>query len=532
MRKLLFLFIVGCIISLSSCREDFKFEASTGGLEFSKDTVYLDTVFTNIGSSTYRLKVYNRSDKDISIPKIQLQKGVDSKYRMMVDGMTGDAGAQGKIFSNVELLAKDSLFIFIEVTSDVASANPTDFLYTDQIQFTNVTGAPQTVELVTLIQDAYFIYPNRTQNPDLSYRFEQIIFGVDKNGEQVSIDGSVLDHNDPINGDEYVWGNDKPYVVYGYAFVPDNEELVVKPGARIHFHDGSGLIIGRYGKLTINGGNPAIPGDKTDLSNEVIFEGDRLEYDYNNVPGQWSAIINYSVRDNTINHLTLKNAVVGILSTALFDGDVTKLTITNSQIYDCSNIGILARNANITGNNLVINNAGQATLACTYGGMYNFTHCTFNNNWSSSNQRSVLLNNFIEVDDVPYVQDLNEANFTNCIIYGSNQIELIIEKKEDQADPVVFNYNFKNCLIKFNNVNNQFSNNPFYDFTDSSIYENCSIALNANQFRPRFENIAENKLWLTELINLPADETTAGTLDIKGITRTIPIDLGAYQYVP
>ena len=101
MHKLFILLLAGIAISLTSCRNDFAFTQSTGELEFSKDTVYLDTVFTNIGSSTYQLKVYNRSDKDISIPKIQLGKGLSSKYRIMVDGMTGDVGAQGKIFSNV-----------------------------------------------------------------------------------------------------------------------------------------------------------------------------------------------------------------------------------------------------------------------------------------------------------------------------------------------------------------------------------------------------------------------------------------------
>ena len=129
MRKLLFLFSILIGITFSSCRKDFSFEQSTGGLEFSKNTVYLDTVFTNIASSTYRLKVYNRGSKDIVIPKIQLSKGINSKYRIMVDGMIGDAGAIGKSYSNVELLAKDSLFIFIEVTADITSANPTDFLY-------------------------------------------------------------------------------------------------------------------------------------------------------------------------------------------------------------------------------------------------------------------------------------------------------------------------------------------------------------------------------------------------------------------
>ena len=127
MRRLLLLILVGFAVSLTSCRNDFEFESSTGNLRFSKDTVYLDTVFTNIGSSTYTLKVYNKSDKNISIPKVQLAKGEASKYRMMVDGMPG------KVFDNVELLAKDSMFIFIEVTANVIDANTTDFLYTDQI---------------------------------------------------------------------------------------------------------------------------------------------------------------------------------------------------------------------------------------------------------------------------------------------------------------------------------------------------------------------------------------------------------------
>jgi hypothetical protein len=159
MRQYIFLLALA-IISLVSCRNDFDFESNTGNLDFSRDTVYLDTVFTDIGSSTYTLKVYNRTNKNISIPTITLGKGESSNYRLMVDGMPG------KVFQNVELLAKDSMYVFIEVTANIADANPTDFLYTDQILFGD-SGNPQKVELVTLIQDAYFIYPQRTQNPDL-----------------------------------------------------------------------------------------------------------------------------------------------------------------------------------------------------------------------------------------------------------------------------------------------------------------------------------------------------------------------------
>ena len=82
-------YIIGffTLIFWSSCRQDFEFKPTTGTLSFSKDTVYLDTVFSNIGSSTYTLKVYNNSDDDILIPSLKLSKVQTSNYRMNVDGM-------------------------------------------------------------------------------------------------------------------------------------------------------------------------------------------------------------------------------------------------------------------------------------------------------------------------------------------------------------------------------------------------------------------------------------------------------------
>ena len=107
------LWILGLLVLWSSCRNDFETVPSTGKLEFSKDTVYLDTVFSNIGSSTYTLKVYNRSKEDIHIPVVKLGEGENSHYRLNVDGIPG------KVFHDVEILAKDSIFIFIETTLDI-----------------------------------------------------------------------------------------------------------------------------------------------------------------------------------------------------------------------------------------------------------------------------------------------------------------------------------------------------------------------------------------------------------------------------
>jgi len=59
-RYIYFTITLGFLMLWSSCRKDFEYAPSTGSLEFSKDTVYLDTVFSKIGSSTYNLKVYNQ----------------------------------------------------------------------------------------------------------------------------------------------------------------------------------------------------------------------------------------------------------------------------------------------------------------------------------------------------------------------------------------------------------------------------------------------------------------------------------------
>src|SRR5690554_6204748 len=152
------LWILGLLVLWSSCRNDFETVPSTGKLEFSKDTVYLDTVFSNIGSSTYTLKVYNRSKEDIHIPVVKLGEGENSHYRLNVDGILG------KVFHDVEILAKDSIFIFIETTLDINNfPGNLNFLYTDVIEFDSGTNL-QTVDLVTLVQDAVFLYPDKYED--------------------------------------------------------------------------------------------------------------------------------------------------------------------------------------------------------------------------------------------------------------------------------------------------------------------------------------------------------------------------------
>lgn len=510
-RTLYFFLSLSFLLLWSSCRKDFEFSRSIGNLEFSKDTLYLDTIFTNIGSSTYNFKVYNRSDKDIVIPSVRLRLGENSGYRLNIDGVAG------KTFENVEILSKDSLFIFVETTLDIknASNTRTQFLYTDAVKF-DVGSNEQEVKLVTLIQDAIFIFPDRDNTTKI---VETLKFNVGGEIVDTGIQGRILQPN------ELRFTNEKPYVIYGFAVVPNGETLTIDAGARIHFHDNSGLLVLPDASLQVNG---SLSTDPDLLENEVIFEGDRLESNFSEVPGQWSTIwlLEGSI-NNSINYATIKNAAVGILS----DGDAAggKLSISNTQIYNSSNFGILARNSSVQGENMVINNSGLSSFAGTLGGSYNFTHCTFANYWRNGFRQfpSVLLNNFVEEEGTTTLADLTEANFNNCIIYGNDNPEILIDEVEDAA--VAFNFKFTNCLIRFDNNNGNLTGDN-YDLNNTAHYENTIF----NQ-DPDFKNPEANQM----IIGADSGANNLGNLifssqvpsDILGVDRTTTPDLGAYQHI-
>ncbi|HSD13864.1 MAG TPA: right-handed parallel beta-helix repeat-containing protein [Flavobacterium sp.] len=509
MRHYIYILFIAFVLSLTSCRQDFDFEPSTGGLEFSKQTVYLDTVFSNIGSSTYTLKVYNNSDKDIKIPTLQLAQGENSKYRLMVDGIPG------KVFRNVELLAKDSMFIFIETTIDYSEyANPdSEYLYTDKIEFHNISGAPQTVDLVTLVRDAYFLYPKRFS--DGTYETLPI-------GDNDSIYGFYLDHNDPVNGNEYVWNESKPYVIYGYAAVPTGETLTISEGAKIHFHADSGLIIGNGATITATGDYSQYDsdGNVTD-DNEIVFESDRLEPGFSDIAGQWGAIWMTEGSTGSFKNVTIKNATVGLL----IEHNSSVINMRDVQIYNCSNVGVLARTGIIDGKNVVINNCGQAGLACSYGGDYNFTHCTFANYWPRPNQVPVAIDNGNDELQI----NLTNANFTNCIIYGSSSYGISLTQKGTAA----FNYIFRNCLIKFVDFG-QFEEDPLYPLANTANYPNCIIAENSTTNKPDFKNPDKNQFIIGDdsAAKETADPAFSTFNDILNNPRNaLTTDMGAYNHI-
>ena len=87
----------------------------------------------------------------MKVSSIRLATGDQSMFRLNVDGLPG------RSFSDVEIGADDSIFIFVEVTVDPNNQN-TPLVVTDSILF-ETNGNLQDIDLVAWGQDAYFHKP-------------------------------------------------------------------------------------------------------------------------------------------------------------------------------------------------------------------------------------------------------------------------------------------------------------------------------------------------------------------------------------
>ena len=511
MRNATLLFGLALLASLySSCRKDFDFRpVQSSELRFSRDTVYLDTVFTNISSATYTLKVYNKSDDPISIPSIYLENGATSNFRLNVDGRVG------KAFDAVELLPKDSMYVFVETTADIQqlTSNNTQFLYEDKIHFSDV-GA---VTLMTLVQDAVFLYPEK----DSQGIKESIPIGIDEAGNTVGIEGFYLDDN------ELVFTNEKPYVVYGYMGVPSGKTVTFEAGTRVHFHKNSGIIVAKDATMIVNG---AVSSDPETLEGEVIFEGDRLEPLYDYIPGQWGAIwLTSGSTQHQFTHATIKNATVGILMDFNDETNSPTLTLENTQIHNSSAFNLWGKTAHISAENSVFGNAGQSSFAGTIGGKYRFKHCTFANYWNKGFRTTpaVLLNDYAQLaDGSNFIKPLTEATFANCIIEGNQFVEFYVEQEGNDA----VNFYLNHTAIQFESSSAKIVNNPFFDWNNNSYYN--QIIRNGN---PAFVLAEDNDMRITQHSDFIAKgDASVGAstpVDLVGKTRSSPPDLGAYQHV-
>ena len=159
----------------TSCKKDNL--NTSAGVQFSADTLTFDTLFTSLGSTTKFFTIRNNQKDPVVISSIQLASGVASSYRINVDGDSGT------VFRDIEIPAKDSIYVFVEVTVDPNAAD-LPFLIMDSLQFVT-NGRSQQVILQAYGQNAHFFNADSIEN-------------------------------------NTVWNNDLPYVILNYLQIKPN----------------------------------------------------------------------------------------------------------------------------------------------------------------------------------------------------------------------------------------------------------------------------------------------------------------------
>ena len=472
-------FLMAGMLFFSACQKDILNTSPDIKLSFSNDSLIFDTVFTSLGSATHRLLVYNPSRSKIRISDIRLEKGENSDFRINIDGT---AGFDKK---NTEIEGGDSLFIFARVTIDPNNAsNP--FVVEDRLLF-NTNGNEQAVKLVAWGKNARYILADHITPGFPSYK---IVVDSLENTE---------------------WKPDKPIVVYGFAVVNSYGSLKIDAGTKIYFHKNSGLWIYANGQLRVEGTQ----------DNPVVFQGDRLEKDYAELPGQWDRIWIMEGRrgqDNLIRNAVIKNGFIGIQAESFFQKTENKLLLDNVIIENMNGAGILSRNYTIDSRNMVVANCGGYCLALTGGGDYRFIQSTIANYWPYSirNNPAVLLSNFLkDTNDRPVPFPMHFM-LGNSIIYGYNDNEFgtAMVAGADSA------YLLDHCLVKTK-----------LPMDNADYFRN--ILRNQD---PQFLDIETQDYRIDTLSPAigkgdPALSAEA-PFDILGHPRGQTPDLGAYQFVP
>ena len=388
--KLILGFSFWFLLTAVACnRDEINFEMPSQLLRFSSDTVFCDTVYNQVRSETYAVKIYNDEDKDVMIPKISLEKGAASLYRINVDGKAGTD------FNNIPLRKKDSLYIFVEIAP---IANAPEAIAEDRVNVETPAGK-QHVTLFSVVQDAEFFIETKT-NPN------------------------ILANNTS-------WTNSKAKIIFGNLTLAEGKSLNIQPGTKVYFHKNSGLKISKNSTLTATGS----------LNNEVIFRGDRNDTRYDTIPKNWNGI---SADENAIVNLDYTKIFGGTRGLELKKANAT---INNSIFHTHQEFGIYAVNSIVTAKNLVMNNCGEADFGIFKGGTYNITHSTFANYWNFNAALPGLgiyaANEY--QNGTTTEQGSLSLSIKNSIIYGDKENSIVFKPTSGQT----FNATLQNCLLKY-----------------------------------------------------------------------------------
>lgn len=389
--------VILLLAPFASCMDEEEYTTAAGDrLRFSRDTLQLDTIIGGEPSGTFTLVVHNPAGSALRIPRVHLQQGGASPFRVNVDG-TFLAGGEA---SDFEVAAGDSLRVFLFArTPDTGQALPQ--LNEDKLLFTLESGVEQEVVLRAFSQSV------------------ETLTGLRVSGA-MRLEG------------------ERPFRVMDSIVVERGGELTLAPGTRLFFHPDARLVV--HGTLLAEGTR----------ERRIVMRGDRLGdmfeaagQSYDRIPAQWDGVtLTTESRGNRLSYCDVHSGVSGITCRA-GDSDTEQLRLEHSIVHNMSGNCLTARGARLVVGNSQITNAGGDCVSLV-GGDARFVHCTLANFYPFAGGRDAALRytNYAGDERVP----LQRAEFVNCIITGYAADNIMGNRSSAHPDDA-FSFRFAHCLL-------------------------------------------------------------------------------------
>lgn len=364
-RFLLLFFFAALAAGLSSCIEDGFTTSPSDQPTFSVDTLDLGVIFTEQPSTTHRFVVYNRASKGININRISISGDNAALFRLNVDGFSGTD------FSDVEIRAKDSIFVLVETTLP-ANDRTVPVEITASLDFLT-NGVEQSVVLAATGRDVT--------------RLRAVTFDTDTRLTA-----------------------ERPYQIYDSLVVAEGATLTVDPDAELYFHDGAMMIV----RGTLNAvGSPG---------HEITFAGDRTGFVAADIPfdlmsRQWIGMFFTSTSTgNRLDYCLVKNTWQGVTA------DSSDLTMVNTRLRNSGGYALETYHSAVRAYGCEFAEAASGAVLL-HGGDHVLDQCTLANYYLFSALGGPILqfgHLGAESDDasgLPYLQ----ARLDNCIVYGNGK---------------------------------------------------------------------------------------------------------------
>ena len=176
-----------------------------------------------------------------------------------------------------------------------------------------------------------------------------------------------------------------------------------------------------------------------------------------------------------LTYAVVKNAYQAIVTEKPSINANSKVILHQCIVDNAYDAGIFCINSSLQADNSLISNCGS-NIIISYGGVYNFTHCTvagYSTNYLNHKNPVLNVNNFSTLSGTTLTADLN-AVFRNSIFWGDEGIvnnEIEVNKQGGNPFVVLFDKNIFRALndpgnsTLTGNIKNQ---NPSFDSIDVS----------------------------------------------------------------